>query len=633
MMKRNLVLLLILSLVLSTFLIGCTPAEQDTGQQQDDGQEEEPAGAPEEPVGEIKIGDTTELSGDWVPYWTNNAADYNVYNFITGYGTVDMKFDGEYVVNETVVKDYQVEENEDGSKTYIWTINDNLVYADGTPITAEDYVASALLWSSKQVQDTKGKASYGFYWKGYDAFNTGEKKEFEGVRLLDEYTFSVTIDESNLPYFYELPMVSVAPTQLAYWTDETVEIKDDGEGAYFSDNFTAEAYKERFEKARFGVEDFPASGPYKLVEYDESAKTAVMEVNENYLGNWEGQKPKIKTIIYKKVTNETALNELETGGVDILRGLSSGDEIDGGLDLVEKGGFDFADYPRAGYGQLQFVCDFGPTKDAEVRQAIAHLLDRNDFATAFTGGHGTVVHGPYGEAQWFYQETKADINAKVNTYPYDPEKAKELLEQAGWTLDKDGNEYKEGLRHKKDEDGNIVPLVIEWASSEDNPVSDLLVTKLMENPDVAAVGMEIKKTEMSFDELLNYIYREGAEDPKYGVPTYHMFNLGTGFNPTYDMTTTYTDDPAMIEAGYNTNFIADEELAKFAREMVLVDPEDREGFKENFVNFIVRWNELLPDLPLYSNIYHDFFTDKLKNYETNDIVKISDSLLYAYVEE
>jgi len=61
--------------------------------------------------------------------------------------------------------------------------------------------------------------------------------------------------------------------------------------------------------------------------------------------------------------------------------------------------------------------------------------------------------------------------------------------------------------------------------------------------------------------------------------------------------------------------------------------QQKEGFKENFVNFIVRWNELLPDLPLYSNIYHDFFTDKLKNYETNDIVRISDSLLYAYVEE
>ena len=54
----------------------------------------------------------------------------------------------------------------------------------------------------------------------------------------------------------------------------------------------------------------------------------------------------------------------------------------------------------------------------EVRQAIAHLLDRNEFAKAFTGGFGSVVNGPYGESMWFYQETKAELNERVNQYPY-----------------------------------------------------------------------------------------------------------------------------------------------------------------------------------------------------------------------
>jgi len=67
--------------------------------------------------------------------------------------------------------------------------------------------------------------------------------------------------------------------------------------------------------------------------------------------------------------------------------------------------------------------------------------------------------------------------------------------------------------------------------------------------------------------------------------------------------------------------------------MVKVDPEDRELFKKKFVEFIVRWNELLPDLPLYSNIYHDFFNAKLKNYKNNDLIQLVDAILYAYVEE
>ena len=108
------------------------------------------------------------------------------------------------------------------------------------------------------------------------------------------------------------------------------------------------------------------------------------------------------------------MDELSTGSVDVLTAMASGDEINAGLDLVDQGGFDYAAYPRAGYGKLQFVCDEGPTQFVEVRQAIAHLLDRNEFAKTFTGGFGSVVNGPYGEAMWFYQETKEELNEQLN---------------------------------------------------------------------------------------------------------------------------------------------------------------------------------------------------------------------------
>ena len=111
-----------------------------------------------------------------------------------------------------------------------------------------------------------------------------------------------------------------------------------------------------------------------------------------------------------------------------------------------------------------------------------------------------------------------------------------------------------------------------------------------------------------------------------------MFNLATGFYPEYDMSTEYTIDPVMYESGYNTNFIKDEELARLSRELILVEPGDKETYKKKFVDFIVRWNELLPDIPLYSNIYHDFYNEKLKNYEPNDLLQLVDNILYSYVE-
>lgn len=639
-MKRKLLLLLALVLALAVFMTACGGSEEpvdsedpvDTEEPVETEEEEEVAGPPAEPTGQIIIGNTTELSGDWLPYFQNNASDYDIWNFTNGYSTVDVSFDGEFLINETIVENYETTENEDGSKTYTWTIVDGLKYHDGTPITAKDYVTSVMLWSSSVLGEMGASNDYGYYFTGWKDFSTGASKEFPGVNLIDDKTFAVTIAAENLPYFFELPLVDIGPTNLAFWTDEEVDIMDDGNGCYFSDNFTTDAYRDKINAARNNRNN-PSSGPYFVESYDEASKSAVLKVNENYNGDYLGQKPLIETIIYKKVNQETSMDELATGSVDLLTGMASGVEINAGLDLVDQGGIEYTTYPRAGYGKIQFSCDFGPTGDVEVRQALAHLLDRNEFAKSFTGGFGSVAHGPYGESMWFYQESKAEFNEKLNQYPYDLNKAIELLEQAGWVYDENGNEYTEGIRYKKTEEGELMPLVIEWASTEDNEVSDLLVVQLQENPDLAAAGIQINQTTMTFTELLNWMYRDGSQDAKYGVPTYHMFNLATNYTPQYDRSMDYTTDPDEVAAGYNTNFIFDEELEKFAREMVLVDPEDREGFRTRFVEFIDRWNYLLPDLPLYSNIYHDFYSEKLENYDMNSNIELYQALLPAYVTE
>lgn len=639
MKKKSIIILLALTMVLSVVLAACAPKEEPAVTPAPAPVETpvtpaEPAAPvkPTSPTGELTIGNTTELAGDWIPYWQNGAADYDVYNMITSYGTVELTFDGEYVINETVVEKHETTDNADGSKTHTWTIKDGLTYADGTPITAKDFVATIMLWSSPVVGEMGADNDYGYEFKGWSAFSKGEAKEFEGVRLIDEKTFSVTIAAESLPYYFELALVSSAPTSLKFWTDETVEIKDDGNGAYFSDNFTLENFEERLNVARREIPR-PSTGAYVLESYDEASKTAVLKVNDKYAGNYEGQKPLIQTLIYKKVNQETSLDELATGSVDLLSGMASGDEINAGLDLVDKGGIAYSSYPRSGYGKLMFQADFGPTQFVEVRQAIAHLLDRNDFAKAFTGGFGSVVNGPYGESMWFYQESKAELNEKLNQYAYSLDEAKKLLDQAGFNLDANGAAYASGIRYKKLDDGTLMPLIIEWASSEKNAVSDLLVVKLQENPDLAAAGIQINQTVMTFTELLNYMYRDATQDPKYGVPTFGMYNLATNYTPRYDLSKQYVIDPDMVAQGYNTNFLLDEKLDTLSKEMVLVDPTDRDGFKGKFVAFVDRWNELLPDVPLYSNIYHDFYNEKLMDYNVNSLIEMVDALLYSYVAE
>lgn len=648
-LKKTLVFLLVLSMVLSAFAFACgkktdEPAEEpgtETEAPADDENAEEPADdetaeRPTEPSGQLIIGTTTEMSGDFSGVWQNNASDADVRRLVQGYGTVDQTDEGEYVIDDSIVEKYDTKENEDKSKTYTFTIKQGLKFADGKEITAKNYVAATMLWSSKLIGPDfcKGKNTAGIDLVGYDAFSKGEKKEFTGIHLIDDYTFSATINPDNTPYFYELNSVASSPEDLEFWLGKDVDIKDDGDGCYFVEDINTEEFKNAVKAAR-DKKTLPSSGPYMLESYDEAQQLATMVINPNFQGDRVGRKPLISKVILKKITQATQIDDLKTGGVDIINKIGDGKTINAGMDLTEGEGFAYTDYPRAGYGKIAFSCDVGPTQFVEVRQALAYLLDRNDFAKQFTGGYGSVVNGPYGTAQWFYQETQKELDEKLNSYPYDPAKAVELLEKAGFTLNESGAEFKEGdgIRYKKMDDGKLMPLEIKWASTENNEVSDLLVVKLAENPDLVKAGIKIQRDAMSFDELLNWLYRDASQDAKYGVPTYNMFNLASGFTPWYDRKYDYSTKEEMIKMGYNTNFIFDKELEQTATDMVMVAPDQRDAFKENFVKFIVRWNEMLPDLPLYSNQYHDFYNAKLKHWVTSEMKGLTATILDAWVTE
>lgn len=649
-LKKTLVFLLVLSMVLSAFAFACgkktdeepeEPGTETDAPAEDENSDEEPADdetaeRPTEPSGQLIIGTTTEMSGDFSGVWQNNASDADVRRLIQGYGTVDQTDEGEYVIDDSIVEKYETKDNEDGSKTYTFTIKQGLKFADGKEITAKNYVGNILFWSSKLIGPDfcQGKNTAGIDLVGYDAFSKGEKKEFEGVHLIDDYTFSSTINPENTPYFYELNSVSSGPEDLEFWLGKEVDIKDDGDGCYFVEDINTEEFKNAVKAAR-DRKTLPSSGPYMLEKYDEAQQLATMVINPNFQGDRVGRKPLISKVILKKITQATQIDDLKTGGVDIIKNIGDGKTINAGMDLTEDEGFAYTDYPRAGYGKIAFSCDVGPTQFPEVRQALAYLLDRNDFAKQFTGGYGSVVNGPYGTAQWFYQETQKELDEKLNSYPYDPAKAVELLEQVGFTLNESGAEYKEGdgIRYKKMDDGKLMPLEIKWASTENNEVSDLLVVKLAENPDLVKAGIKIQRDAMSFDELLNWLYRDASQDAKYGVPTYNMFNLASGFTPWYDRKYDYSTKEEMIKMGYNTNFIFDKELEQAAIDMVKCTPDQRDVFKENFVKFIVRWNEMLPDLPLYSNQYHDFYNSKLKHWVTSEMKGLTATVLDAWVTE
>ena len=616
--------------------------------------------------GQVVIGTSTEASGDWAysAFTRNpNATDNEVVKLTDDMNTIDTDQHGDYVINKTVVKSYERIEEENGNVTFKFVINDGLKFNNGEAVTAENFVAWTMFLVSPAGKEMGVVSATYNMLPGGLAYRNGETNVLSAVRLYDEKTFSITIaktgedGETNyLPYYYDLGYGAMQAVNLTYWFGEGWSVKDDGEGVYFVNadgkEFTAETVGDTVTAGRFATGNRVTAGPYNLVSYDQSSGEIVMEVNENYNGNFEGQKPGIQKLVIVKTSDDTVMDMISTGQIQIYSGIADGAQVNAVLDLIEAGTIDSSpsQYDRAGYGYFGFACDLGPAQFTEFRQAVAYLLNRVEFAQTFCQGWGSVVHGPYCTA--FSMTSKTDIDKKVNHYDYNPEKAVELLKQAGFVYNADGSDYVDGsgeVRYAKvtEEqaryyesfnkvlaDGTILmPATLNWASSEGNSVSALLTTMLASSDATKAAGISIVKTEMTFPSLLSYMYRQEMQGAvgDFSVPTYNMFNLATGYNGgAYDESYNWTTDPEYIEQGYNVQHLYDKELDKLSMDMVYgVEPGDEATYLSLWEKYIIRWNELLPMVPLYANIYVTVYPNTIDNYAEDSFWGFERAILYA----
>ena len=582
---------------------------------------------PTEPTGQMVIGSITQVINEFYDTgFSSSETNYNMYDLIHGgYDTVVFSKEGEFQYNDTVVASHEETENEDGTKTYTVTINDGLVWSDGTPITAKDYVFAILLENSDEMAGVDGyPCNTGYSYVGYDEWLDGSADAFAGVHLVDDMTYSLTVKAEELPYHFDITYATIRPRPLHVIAPEC-DVEDTENGATITGDFTTELLQETINNVETGYRYNPkvTCGPYLFDNFDEASQQATLKANPEFVGDYRGVKPSIETLVIKTVSSDTMMNELESGSVDLLYGCSGGDTINAGLDLVEEGKAADTTYMRNGYGKIQFDCSVFPTDSQNVRQAIAYCLDRNEFARQYTGGYGSVVHSFYGLAQWEYQDSVEWINENLNTYEMNVEEAKKLLEEDGWNLNADGTPYSGTGTRYKDVDGELKPLVITWCNSEGNPVSELLATMLPET--MAEAGMELQATTTDFATLQNGILHAGDT-------MYNMYNLATGFATANSPWYYFSSDEAWM-GNYNTNWIADEELNDAVMPLKSIPYEDSEAWLEAWQNFIKVWNEKLPDVPLYSDEYYDFYSTRVQGWENTATWGWQNAVLDAWVSE
>ena len=548
----------------------------------------------------VILGSNTELSGMFrsasFGKSTPGAADLDIEGLTSGYSTVNADMGGVYRwADEKIVRRHTETENADGTKTFTVEIANDLAFSDGSAIKAENYLIGVLAGSSRVMKEAGGGDAAGLTLVGYEDFNAytgeGEPVAFSGVRLLDDYTFSVTVKPDYANYYYAIRYGAFTPQPMALYGGRYA-LKDDGRGAYIEKAFYEKAEKNGVSSyvmaekiaqnmANFRAVDIPYSGPYYVENYDAATRVATLRLNPLYKGDHRG-KASIDKISYVKIISETQLDQLKKGRVDVLAGVTGGEETRAALALVDGVNFKENHYDRAGYGKLAFRCDFGPTQFAEVRRAVMHTIDRDEFAQTFTGGYGSVVHAPYYVGSAAYLATKE--NLRLNTYEYSVEKAKAELVNGGWIYDAQGGDYVEGqgVRYKKlsgyeltynnlafastdnkyktvKVDGEYyMPLVINWMGTQPNPVTDQLITA-WQNNDNAGKRIGAYITYASGD-MNSALYGEYAQMPAYGFTKarYGAVNFATGFtSAVYDVSFSWTINPDMFD-NYSANYLRDE---------------------------------------------------------------------------
>lgn len=571
------------------------------------------------------VGSLTQLSGGFfTDCWGNNTADVDVRAMLHGLSTVAMLPEGDYGIDPSVCEATYVD-LPNGDRTYTFTINDNLVYSDGAPITARDYVFSALLVSCPQIVEIGGQNMDLSHLVGHSAYAAGEAEVFSGVRLLGERSFSLTILAANLPYFYELVMVSINPYPISVILPNC-DVYDDGEGAYIAPipetdgEFSAEVLALTLLDPETGYRTHPSvvSGPYTLVSYENNV--ARFKINENYIGNYEGMKPTIDNIEYRQIINEDIIPAIESGEFDIVNKISSAEVINAGLQLTETARA--TTYLRAGLSFLAFACENQPVSSLAVRQAVMSLVDIDTLCNEYLISFGLPVYGYYGFGQMMPVQVQEELY-QFELYPFDIDAAREILIADGWTLNAEGLAYNaevDTLRHKL-VDGELLPLIITWVRPETSEIADYIQAMLEEN--TALVGMVIEPVPMLYEQLATYYYRQADRSE------YDMFFLGTNFNLVFDPYPTFSTEAA-FQGVYNTTAIADEALMATAKDLNKTEGGDVETYMTKWWTFQQAFVEALPLAPLYSNVYCDLYDPLLLDYNVNVNWSWASAILYAH---
>lgn len=554
--SKSLLVLLVLILSMSTFLVACggekEDAKEDTEQTEGTGENSGDDATTEEPVkgGSVTFAMFSAPGGVFNPLVYEDQYEFNVIQFV---------FESLWDVQDDLTFGPALAETWEWSedkKDLTVHLRKDVKWHDGEPFTADDVVYTYTVFAHPDYTGTRSAASQ--FLVGFEEFQEGKTQTFAGVEKVDDYTV-IFHHKSPMPNAISNLNFMIAPEHIY----KDVPIKD------LATHVTATDFTKIVGTGPFKPSNAITNESYELVRNDDYYKGA----------------PYLDKIVWKVVSADVAAGLLETGEIDVYAEITPDD-----FEVISSiPGVKVHETPDFGYQYMGFLMSKRPQEDIKngvfdpshwtpnekfadkrLRQAMAYAINRQGLVDGLIGGHGTVMNAPMPPVSW-----AAASPDQLNQYPYDPEKAKSLLAEAGYK-DVDGDGFVE------DPKGNKLQFKLDYPTG--NPVREKSAPIIVEN--LRAVGLDVK---------LNNPREAGAHYDNIDVDGSEMFLAGWSLDVDPDPLGIWaTDNPWNFPRWNN------EESMRLMLEGVSEKAFDQNYRKEVYVKWQQLVNDELPYIFLYS---------------------------------
>ncbi len=469
-----------------------------------------------------------------------------------------------------------------GHMELTFTIRDNLFWSNGKKVNIEDwsYAFSVFMDSQTPVRSrvieekidlTKGSGGYGT--RGFEVLNQTQIKF----------------------YFKEIDWrANASPPGVGLYFKEHLEpayrkMKDTG----IIDHFIKD---ENLSRKPIGM------GPYRIVDWKPGVHI-IMEKNPFYAwGN-----PLTDRLVIRFIPDTTALLAQAISGktVDIaIMGLTFDQAL--ALEARPPAHLKVFFSPGTFVEHIAFNLDNSILSDLRVRKALAYSLDREKIIRDFYGNRVELAHSFFNTRHWAYDDTV------LTRYNFDPEKARNLLEEAGWKIGSGGIRVKDGVR-----------LSVELRTTSGNALRERIQSFIQQQWKDIGVDMRIHNLpSTTFFSRIHYTMRAWPS----------MLLLSMPFEPLFMGETVWREDYIPAENNnWSGSNIYGYKNAEVTDALKKAEMELREKERKRLLSLVQRRiSDELPILPINYTVGVSSYKTNLVNYRPLGLGPITWNIHYWY---